>query len=71
MKLTDVVVGKRYVAKVSGRLQVVRVTELKEIPPASWSSRSAWRTLIYAVNESSGRKLTIRSPQRLRSLVEG
>ncbi|MSR60235.1 MAG: hypothetical protein EXS05_21780 [Planctomycetaceae bacterium] len=71
MKLSEVVVGKRYVAKVSGRLQVVRVTELKEIPPASWSTRSAWRTLICAVNESSGRKLTIRSPQRLRSLVEG
>jgi hypothetical protein len=52
-------------------LQVVQVTELKEVPPASWSSRDKWRTVIYAVNESSGRKLTIRSPQRLRSKVEG
>ena len=71
MKLAEVVVGGRYTAKVSGSLQVVRVTELKEIPPASWSSRSAWRTLIYAVNETTGRKITIRSPQRLRSKVEG
>ena len=71
MKLSQVEIGKRYVMKVSGRLQVVRVTELKEIPPASWSARAAWRTLIYAVNESTGRKLTIRSPQRLRSQVEG
>jgi hypothetical protein len=70
MKLSEVEVGKRYVAKVSGRLQVVRVTELKEIPPDSWSVRSAWRTLIYAVNEGTGKKLTIRSPQRLRSRVE-
>jgi len=71
MKLADVVVGGRYRAKVSGGLCTVRVTELKEVPPASWSSRSAWRTLIYAVNEATGRKLTIRSPQRLRSKVEG
>lgn len=72
MKLSEVEIGKRYVAKVSGSLQVVRVTELKEIPPASWSTgRTNWRTLIYAVNESTGRKLTIRSPQRLRSRVEG
>lgn len=71
MKLTEVEVGKRYVAKVSGRLQVVRVVELKEVPPASWSAHDKWRTLIYAVTESSGRKLTIRSAQRLRSRVEG
>ena len=71
MKLSEVQVGGRYVAKISGRLQVVRVTEIKEIPPASWSSRSAWRTLIYAVNETTRRKITIRSPQRLRSQVEG
>ena len=71
MKLAEVVVGGRYTAKVSGNLQVVRVTELKEVPPVSWSSRSAWRTLICAVNEATGRKITIRLPQRLRSKVEG
>jgi hypothetical protein len=69
MKLADVVVGGRYTAKVSGTLQVVRVVELKEIPPPSWSTRGAWRTLIYAVNEASGRKITIRSSLRLRSKV--
>ena len=41
MKLSNVKVGKRYVVKVSGRLQVVRVTELKDVPPASWSSRTS------------------------------
>ena len=71
MKLAEVVVGGRYTAKVSGSLQVVRVTELKEIPPPSWSARGAWRTLIYAVNETTGRRITIRSPQRLRAKVEG
>ena len=71
MKLADVVVGGRYTAKVSGAVAVVRVTELKEIPPASWSRSDKWRTLIYAVNEATGRKITIRSPQRLRARVEG
>jgi hypothetical protein len=69
MKLADVVVGGRYTAKVSGRVQIVRVVELNEIPPPSWSTRGAWRTLIYAVNEASGRRITIRSPQRLRAKV--
>lgn len=70
MKLADVVVGGRYTAKVSGALHVVRVIELKEIPPASWSRSDKWRTLIYAINEATGRKITIRSPQRLRSRVD-
>ena len=70
MKLSEIEVGGRYLAKVSGKVEVVRVIELRQIPPASWSSRSAWRTLIYAVNEKTGRKVTIRSPQRLRGRVE-
>jgi hypothetical protein len=71
MKLKDIEVGGRYEAKVSGSVQVVRVVELKQIPPASWSTTGAWRTLIYAVNEATGRRITIRSPQRLRAKVEG
>ena len=70
MKLREVEVGGRYLAKVSGQVQVVRVVEIREIPPASLSSRAAWRTLIYAVNEATGRKVTIRSSQRLRARVE-
>jgi len=69
MKLNDIQIGGRYQAKVSGRLVTVRVTEIKQIPPASWSARSAWRTLILAVNESTGRPITIRSPQRLRAAI--
>jgi hypothetical protein len=67
MKLTDIEVGGRYLAKVSGRMVVVRITELKEAP--AFAGR--WTTLIYAVNESTGRRITIHSPQRLRSRVEG
>jgi hypothetical protein len=41
MKLAHVVVGSRYTAKVLGSLQVVRVVELKEFPPPSWSTQGA------------------------------
>jgi hypothetical protein len=68
MKLNEVQVGARYHAKVSGRLQVVRVTELKEVAPARWSPRARAKTLILAVNEATGRLITIRSPVRLRPL---
>lgn len=71
MKMQDVVIGGRYTAKVSGRIQIVRVVEIKEIPPASWSRRDTWRKLIYAVNEATGKRITVRSAQRLRSRVEG
>jgi hypothetical protein len=71
MKLQDVQVGNRYWCRVGQQVQTVRVVEIKQIPPASWSARSAWRTLIYAINEATGRKITIRSPQRLRAKVEG
>ena len=70
MKLSDVQVGGRYTAKVSGHVATVKVVEIKEIPPASWSRDGRWRTLIYAINEATGRRITLRSPQRLRSRVE-
>ena len=66
MKLKDVQVGGRYLAKVSGQIAIVRVTELKEVP----ASRGRWKTIIYAVNEATGRRITVRSPQRLRRRVE-
>ena len=69
MKKSEVQVGGRYHAKVTRHLAVVRVTEIKEIPPPSWS-RGRSRTLIYAVNEATGKRITIRSPQRLRNRVD-
>jgi hypothetical protein len=35
------------------------------------SAGDKWRTLTYAINEATGRKITIRSAQRLRAKVEG
>jgi hypothetical protein len=70
MKLKDVAVGGRYYAKVSQAVVKVRVTEIKQLPPPSWSSTGSWRTIIVAVNEATGRRLTLRSPLRLRSKVE-
>jgi len=40
----------------------VRVVELKQIPPAYHLPNGNWRTLIYAVNEATGRRITVRSP---------
>ena len=70
MKMQDVEVGGRYTAKVSGRICVVRVVQIQEVPPASWSKRDAWRKVISAVNEATGKRITIRSAQRLRSRVD-
>ena len=96
MKLKDVEVGGRYVAKVSGKHQVVRITAKREV----FSGRQM-RWVFDAVNEATatsglfrmrdlqstitrrlhvrrpdqtvldGRRITIRSPQRLRRRAEG
>jgi hypothetical protein len=68
LKLKDVEVGGRYHAKVSGALAVVRIVETKQIPPAYHLPNGNWRTIIYAVNEATERRITVRSPQRLRPL---
>ena len=69
MKLSEIEVGGRYTAKVSGVVVVVRVVEIKEIPPPAWTPSwdARWRKIIHAVNEATGRKITLRSPQRLRA----
>ena len=43
MKKNEVQVGGRYHAKVSGRLAVVRVTQIEEFPAPSWSRGGAPR----------------------------
>ena len=67
MKLSDVQIGGRYTAKVSGRIVTVRVVEIVQVEATSWSSA---KTRIEAVNEATGRRVTIRSPQRLRTRVD-
>jgi hypothetical protein len=71
MKIADVVVGQRYRCQVSGRPATVRITEIKHAPPAPWGHSTRPRTLIFAINETTGRKIMLRSAQRLRVLVEG
>ena len=66
MKLSDVQVGGRYTAKVSGRIVTVRVVEIIGVQATRWSNA---KTRIEAVNEATGRQITIRSPQRLRKCV--
>jgi len=64
MKLSDVQVGGRYVAKVSQKLTTVRIVSIEKIPPSAWSNQTRMR--IVAINESSGREIVLRSAQRLR-----
>ena len=64
--MNDVQVGGRYTAKVSGRIVNVRVVEIVAVEATRWSNA---KTRIEAVNEATGRRVTIRSPQRLRTRV--
>jgi len=67
MKLSEVEVNGRYIAKVSGVLTTVRVLGIREVPPA-WHQPNSdrWRTRIDVVNERTGRKTTFSSAARLR-----
>jgi hypothetical protein len=68
MKIEEIEIGGRYLAKVSGRQVVVRVSDIREVPTSTWSSRRVCRKRIVAVNEKTGREITMRSAQRLRPL---
>lgn len=57
MKKRDVLIGATYVAKVSGQTAHVRID--RESPSGGWEG----------TNRSTGRRVRIRSAQRLRSLV--
>ncbi len=67
MKLNEVQVGGRYTAKVSGKVQMVRIVKFRDVPATKWSRA---KTQIEAVNEATGRRFTIRSPLRLRACVD-
>lgn len=62
MKIADVQVGGRYIAKVSGVLTTVRVLTVRETSGFNGASRS----VIDVVNERTGRRTTFRSAARLR-----
>ena len=67
MKLSEVQVNGRYIAKVSGVLTTVRVVGIREVPPAGrGGTNDRWRTRIDVVNERTGRKTTFSSAARLR-----
>ena len=67
MKTSDVKIGGLYEAKVSGKVQVVRVTAMRErFDPRTGQSRGM---RFDAVNIATGRRIDIRSPQRLRRAV--
>jgi hypothetical protein len=67
MKLNEIQVGGRYTAKVSGQIVTVRVVEIVAVEATRWSNA---KSRIEAVNEATGRKISVRSPQRLRQRVD-
>ena len=64
MRLKDITIGGRYRARVAGAMTTVRVLDLKE--SSTFGGRC--RTTIVAVNERTGRQISIRSAQRLQPL---
>lgn len=68
MKLQDITIGGRYVAKVSGGMTIVRVLAIRE--DHSWgTTRPRVVHRIDVVNERTGRRLTFRSAARLRRVA--
>lgn len=62
MKIADINIGERYIAKVSGSLTTVRILAIRE----AWTASGASRQVIDVVNERTGRQLTFRSAARRR-----
>ena len=62
MKTAEIEVGKTYRAKISGQMQEVRIIRLGESYDGHWRA--------YGVNPKTGRDILIRSPRRLRSVVD-
>lgn len=66
MKINDVTVGERYLAKVSGVITIVKVLAIREM----WTSATRTRQVIDVINERTGRRTTFRSAARLRRKAE-
>ena len=69
MKLTDIRVGERYEACVCGRLIVVRVSSIRPMPSLPRSTKQ--QAVVLGIDETTGRRVTIRSVQNLRRPIEG
>lgn len=63
MKQAEVIIGRKYYAKVSGRIVVVRITEPHL--QSGGARGKGWD----AINEATGRQVHIKSAQRLRREV--
>ena len=69
MRLQDITIGGRYLAKISGHMTMVRVLAIRE--DQAWgSTRGSTRPRVVhridVVNERTGRRTTFRSAARLR-----
>ena len=69
MRIDEIEIGGRYLAKVSGMITIVKVVAIREVPPCAWTTTASgrWQKRIDVVNERTGRRTTFRSAARLRS----
>jgi hypothetical protein len=58
----DIQIGQCYHAKVSGKIQVVKITAKRE----HWTPRQGMRDYWTAINTATGREIKIISAQRIR-----
>ena len=65
MKIAEISIGERCVAKVSGSLTTVRILDIRE----AWTASGNTRQVIDVINERTGRRLTFRSAAQLRRPV--
>jgi hypothetical protein len=69
-KQAEVRVGQVWLARVSGRMTTVRITNIRVVPGyrTGYVTRpSVWRA--DAINETTGKAVLIKSAQKLRKLV--
>ncbi len=68
MKAKEIIVGAKYVARISGRLVTVRVDAIRDWE-SSLRSGGHGKTLYDVTNLSTGRKTTFRSAAKFRSVA--
>jgi len=64
MRKNQIIVGGKYIARVSGQLVTVQVNEIQIIPP--YSIGGCIRTTYFVTNLKTGRKVTFHSATKFR-----
>lgn len=67
MKAKDIKIGDTYIARISGKLTTVRVTDIRErFSPGRYGANGRWQSFYDVVNLRTNRRTTFRSAQKFR-----